>query len=763
MSKLFQVQLEIAGRMGAGLQSAFSTTASKMQTLGAQSAALRGNLKSLDAAYKSGVINVESYKNAQAKLKVQLEQTQSAQSRLKSTQSRYDESTKRASEIKGKAVDTALMAAPFIAATKSAIDFETAMNGVAKQVQGARDDNLQLTPTYYAMQNNVMALSRELHMLPSEVANTTAAAARMGVQGADALNDFVRMSVQMGVAFEGQGDQIAEQMAKIANIRKIKIDTVEGRDQIKDLADTINYLDDQTTAKGPEIIETLQRISGTAAQSTFNNGELAALATTMIDLGKTPEIAATGLNALMNKIATAPSQSKSFQTALDSLGLSAKELQTAYMSDSKGTIFSLLDQINELGSAEKAEVLTGLFGAEYQDDISALAAGMDKLKGNFDLLNDSARSGSMEKEFQAKMQTTKFALEGVKQAAAETGISLTQAFLPSVQMLAGAFQGGARKILAFQQQFPGLSNAIVMTGIGLISFRLAWLAVSFVMNQYRAQKLALIMIGQRHNAQMVINRTTMLLSVGATKSMAAGQWLLNAAMAANPVGLFIAGLAALVGISYVVYQNFDTLQSFCITMWESPAAMVLAFATGPIGMLIYAGAGLIANWDTVKTWFITLWYDPQAAIDQFCGHIKSQFDGAFSWLGEKWEWVQGIFSQPITANVQANAVAAGQVQVYENAMGGIYNRGTFLTTFAEESPEAAIPLDGSARAVNLWQRAGEILGIAGSGGNVYKFTYAPVISGSDPETIREADRQQKNFFEQIKEFAHQEARVSYGS
>ena len=38
-------------------------------------------------------------------------------------------------------------------------------------------------------------------------------------------------------------------------------------------------------------------------------------------------------------------------------------------------------------------------------------------------------------------------------------------------------------------------------------------------------------------------------------------------------------------------------------------------------------------------------------------------------------------------------------------------RGVFLTTFAEKSPEAAIPLDNSDRAKSLWTKVGQILGI----------------------------------------------------
>lgn len=50
------------------------------------------------------------------------------------------------------------------------------------------------------------------------------------------------------------------------------------------------------------------------------------------------------------------------------------------------------------------------------------------------------------------------------------------------------------------------------------------------------------------------------------------------------------------------------------------------------------------------------------------------------------------------------------IKIASNAQGGIYDH-PILTTFAEEGPEAALPLDGSLRARSLWIQAGEILGM----------------------------------------------------
>lgn len=52
--------------------------------------------------------------------------------------------------------------------------------------------------------------------------------------------------------------------------------------------------------------------------------------------------------------------------------------------------------------------------------------------------------------------------------------------------------------------------------------------------------------------------------------------------------------------------------------------------------------------------------------------------------------------------------------IKHNARGGIWNT-PILTTFAEEGPEAAVPLDGTNRAKSIWAKAGQMLGILPQG------------------------------------------------
>ena len=63
----------------------------------------------------------------------------------------------------------------------------------------------------------------------------------------------------------------------------------------------------------------------------------------------------------------------------------------------------------------------------------------------------------------------------------------------------------------------------------------------------------------------------------------------------------------------------------------------------------------------------------------------------------------------LTAALGTNRLYNG-AKVFHNAQGGIYDK-PILTTFAENGAEAAVPLDGSSRAKDIWTQAGEILGM----------------------------------------------------
>lgn len=77
----------------------------------------------------------------------------------------------------------------------------------------------------------------------------------------------------------------------------------------------------------------------------------------------------------------------------------------------------------------------------------------------------------------------------------------------------------------------------------------------------------------------------------ATKIWTGAQWLLNIAMDANPIGLIILGVAALIGLVVVIVKKYNE--------WGAS----LTFLLGPLGMIINIIMSLRRHWDSIVNAF----------------------------------------------------------------------------------------------------------------------------------------------------------------
>lgn len=97
----------------------------------------------------------------------------------------------------------------------------------------------------------------------------------------------------------------------------------------------------------------------------------------------------------------------------------------------------------------------------------------------------------------------------------------------------------------------------------------------------------------------------------ATQASAAAQWALNAAMSANPIGLVVIALIALVAIFVVAYKKSETFRNIvngalnkvrdvasAVFGWfKDHWKLLLAILTGPFGLAV---AVIVKNWDKIK-------------------------------------------------------------------------------------------------------------------------------------------------------------------
>jgi hypothetical protein len=82
----------------------------------------------------------------------------------------------------------------------------------------------------------------------------------------------------------------------------------------------------------------------------------------------------------------------------------------------------------------------------------------------------------------------------------------------------------------------------------------------------------------------------------------AAQWLMNAAMSANPIGLVIAAIAALIVIMILLIKNWDKITAAIKNNTEK-ALFLISIFTGPFGYIISIIKELITNWSRVTEAF----------------------------------------------------------------------------------------------------------------------------------------------------------------
>lgn len=335
------------------------------------------------------------YNQELSKQEARLKRLGEAQRRMDAARASYARSLEVRDRIAGAGATTTAaglaMGAPVMAAVKSYTSMEDAMKGVAKQVNGLRDDNGNRTARFYEMQDAIKAASEQLPMENGAVdfAALVEGGARMNVANPDDswedqkrdLLAFASTAAKAATAFELPADELSESLGKIAQLYKIPTRNIE------QLGDALNYLDDNAMSKGADIIDVMQRLGGVADRLDYRKA--AALGSTFLTLGAAPEVAASAANAMVRELSIATMQSKSFFEGMNLLKLNPEVIEKQMTKDAMGTIQRVLEKVNALPQDKRLSAMTMLFGKEFGDDAAKLANNLPELQRQLKLIADA--------------------------------------------------------------------------------------------------------------------------------------------------------------------------------------------------------------------------------------------------------------------------------------------------------------------------------------------------------------------------------------
>ena len=319
---------------------------------------------------------------------------------------------------------------------QAAVDFESAMADVAKVVDGLRDENGNLTDSYYAMSDSIVQMSKDIPMAAEDLAAITAAAGTAGI-AADELTTFTETAAKMGVAFDTTAEQAGDWMAKWRTSFSM------GQEEVTALADQINYLSNNSASTASEISTIVTAVGPLGDVAGISAAQIAALGSTMVGVGVQQDVAATGIRKLATTMVAGSSATKAQATVLQQLGLDATEMAERMQTDAEGAILTFLEAVSKLPEAEQAAALKNYFGQESVGAIAPLLTNLDVLRERFEMVADAQLyAGSMDAEYAARAATTANNIQLYENRIAALKIQLGNYLLPVVNKVLGAASTG---------------------------------------------------------------------------------------------------------------------------------------------------------------------------------------------------------------------------------------------------------------------------------------------------------------------------------
>lgn len=737
MAKTFEFTFSINGLVSQGFTGSMNTARNGLIQLRQQGKELQNKLKELDAALYKNEIDFEGYAAKANKAREQLKALELQQSKLNGVISAKNNLKSAVTDLGAFGIGVYAASRPIVGMIETAASFEQGMSKV-KAISRASAESMGL------LTKQAKELGRTTQFTARQAAD---AMSYLGMAGWNAQEIMGGMPGLLNLAAAGNTD-----LARTADIVSDEMSAFGmGADQAGHMADVFAYTITRTNTNVEMLGETMKYAAPVAHAFGVDMEETAALAGLMADKGIKASQAGTSLRTGFLRLAGPPKQASK---AMEALGMNMSEMskqqaeaQAAMkglgieLSDTKGPrkmsaiITELRDKLQGLSQEERLASVGAIFGKNAStgwlavidsapDKFDALVKEMDKCDGESKRL-----AKTMTDNASGAMIRLKSAMEGV-------AIGFGSAFLPMLADAGDGLANLASSIAEVAEEHPEL-----IKGIGLVTAAMVGAVGAFKVARvaYASYRVVAATLGFIHLSNAAATATATAATVagtGATAAATAGTWAFNAALMANPIGLIVVGIAGLIAAGYALYKNWDKVSAGLVKGWEwvkTTAAGVYNWFGQTLSELPQK-AGYAVGY--VIGWFMQIPDKLMGIIGSLDGVGQSFIDKAKEWgklgfngiidaflglpgkltslVSNAWESAKsaiGSFTVGFSQGVNASGANGTAGQVAANAKGGIYSKGAFLTTFAEESPEAAIPIDGSKRAKNLWLRTGQMLGL----------------------------------------------------
>ena len=495
------------------------------------------------------------------------------QADAKNTDKKSDDKEKTSSQSEKLKEFGTNLGKPILSSVESFIELEQAMNKVARQVKGLYDLQGKPTKLFDSMKEQIQSLSQQIPTAKGalDIAEQVESNAKLGLtKQSDPISEqhkqllnFTKISAISANAFGLPANELASDLSEIAKLFNIPIENIEN------LADTINYLSDNTDANVADIISSLKSMDDIADKLDFK--QVMALNSTFLNLNIKPDGAIAATNAIVNSLSKATTQSEQFQQTLQSIGFDASKIEQDMSIDAIDTIQKVLTTIKQQNTTQQTEILSKLFGSEQAQNTGKLTNNLPLLTQQQSVINDPNAMGSL--QIKADIDSKSFASQF--QLLKATFNNLLSSMGGSMQGVIVGAMPWLTDLMANTQQWVNNHPTFVATFMEIISIT-------------SMASTALGALGEIP----IKTLTSAFKGLGTVISTVGRAFLLN------PIGIVVMAIAA---AALVIRKYWEPISAFFSGFWEGltneikPIIDTFSFL-GPVFSAIGDAIGGVINW-----------------------------------------------------------------------------------------------------------------------------------------------------------------------
>ena len=546
-------------------------------------------------------------------------------------------------------------------------------------------------------------ISKNSPLSQIEINEIAGSLAQSGIKGEDIVA-YTDMAGKMKVAFDITTDEAGTFLAKTKEQLNLS------KDELFSYMDTLNMLSNNYSVTAAQLADVSARTGGFAKSINLSKESNMAFATSLISTGVTAEQTSTVLGKLYSELSQG-ANTKAKASALEYLGLDAKSINKEMAIDAEGTILKVLEKIKNANVADKSALISDIFGSDKSviNGLSVLSENLDGVKEKLDKAKQAvSENETVNGEYSDRLDTLSNQLNILKNNFMNSLVDIGKSVAPELKETVNWLTGLMKGVANFIKENPKLTAFIIKMVAGFAAMNLGMgVANKMLLGPFAKGVGWLYKFGafkSKGGLLFALKRMFPLASKLFGTFMKIGKFLggkfitvikmagtaLKVAFTANPIGLIIAAIVAVIAIFVVLYKKVEWFRDGVKKIFEG----IKTYFSGVWDIIkgIFTG-----NFDLIKQGF-------QKMVDG----LKKIWEGFTKILSNTWKQVKSWFGfgndeetfeeRLARAKKQAAIARAAKTGIQENWSGTNYFGGG-LTTLAERGTEL-VEMNNSSFLVN---------------------------------------------------------------